>query len=76
MGLPRPGNKDGRADAFPAGFVSTETLRFCNDSTSFEIGQRAETGDNIGKYSPGQECSYLRSNTAHGICQDNLSMAR
>ena len=63
-------------DGFPAGFVSTETLRFRNDSTIFEIGQHAKAGGELGKHPPGRECSYLRSDTAHGICQDDLPMAR
>ena len=63
-------------DAFPAGFVSTETLRFCNNSTSFEIGQRAKAGGELGKYPHGQECSYLCSNIAHGIFQDNFAVTR
>ena len=63
-------------DAFPAGFVPTETLHFCNDSTSFEIGQRAKLGGELGKCPPGRECSYLRSDTAHSICQDDLAVAR
>ena len=63
-------------DAFPAGFVSTETLRFCNNSTSFEIGQRAKAWGELGNHPPGRECSYLRSDTAHGIRQDDLVVAR
>ena len=63
-------------DAFPAGFAPKETLCFRNDSTSFEIVQRAASRDKVGKHPSGQECSYLRSDTAHRICQDDLAVAR
>ena len=63
-------------DALLAGLVPTETLRLRNSSTNFENGQRAEAGGELGNRPPGRECSYLRSDTAHGIRQDDLAVAR